>query len=196
MSGVHWAYPGLRPASGLTADAFKATLKRVGVWYNNKTNTLASDYTLLYLVSDVPNVEKVVGGQTVGAVTQALPYVPVTVTSANLVIAAPQPPTGGPGGWTYGETNPSQATLTYTRTTGIVQGNFNVYYDSVDAGVWSHINVPVSYQAVITDDGSGCCGDPDPLPAAQGFYLVPDQWVSGDGKTNKFNRSYAIWLTL
>ncbi len=180
MSPWHWFYPGKTPTGKTiaTEDRFALTLQPKGgiystpaelaEYYFRADNPMAGDYTYL-------------------------PDVPLTTDAkGNIILPTGKAPVLDKisGEYLYNEANPTVASFTLTKPTGLFSGKFSLYTEEEDAkGVLKLKSTSVSHQGILTPALEGLN-----LPIAWGFYLLPDVWLSDDEKPvqYKFNRSFGV----
>lgn len=195
-----WVYPGKAPAANppQTEDAFQTLLSPLGsvyspymdlsTWYTRKEVFVASepDLSYTYTKGDYTN--------TVDAWTELFPNVQL-LTKPTVTLPKGKAPALKNDTYIIADAkNPSAATFTLTKNSGVFKGKFNVYYDYTDEnGATKLKTVPVKHEGVMLPYYVQ-----SPYPSGAGFYLMPDAWVDTANPakpvTYKLNRSFGVQI--
>jgi hypothetical protein len=92
------------------------------------------------------------------------------------------------GAYLYDGENCAQTTLSFTASTGIFKGKFNLYYDYVLNGRLRHLKTSIPYSGILSPVRGAAFDD---APHGLGFSLVPDN----DPAYKQLKRSFPIELT-
>jgi hypothetical protein len=173
--------------AGAAPTAFSALLVPYGGYYD-KNAALAPHYRLSAETNAVPYYQS---GVLVALPQEAFPeWVGVTASGKRLIPVKGVKPALAGGVYDYSGENCALATLTFSASTGLYKGSFNLYYDYVANGRLVHRIVKASYAGVLTQGHDDWFLDG--WPEGLGYYLVPDNDPAL--KTYRLKRSY--WMDL
>jgi hypothetical protein len=156
-------------ARGTPAD-FAVLLDVCGGRYE-KSPTLATNY---WFSAPLParQVPYHFAGGSTGFVEEALPLnIGVTTSDTRMTMTRGSRPTMRDGVYDYGWENCAQATFSFSASTGVFKGKFNLYYDYLFNGHQRHKKVSVPYAGVLVPVRGAAFAD---APAGTGHCLVPD----------------------
>ena len=179
---IRWKNPGSGP------DGFEMLLDACGGFYGTGA-ALASAYLFTVEMGIVP-YHHAEGASEWAAAPDAVPVPPKGSSLTILQAAKPRKVTEEVRTWyEYDETNPANATLSFTARTGLFKGGFSLCYDYEAGGKLIHKAVSVPYAGVLTPVRAPVFAD---LPEGMGYALVLDNDPAV--KTYKLKRSFPVRL--
>jgi len=116
---------------------------------------------------------------------EALPLgLPVTVSGTRMTMVRGILPQMTNGAYEYSGENCAQTKLSFTASTGIYKGTFNLYYDYLSGGRLRHRKVTVRYAGILCPVRGTAFAD---VPAGLGHCLVPDKSTGSAFKRSFMN---------